>query len=609
MSKQDRQGARTVSELERKYGLRNFGESFAEVMGLVTDARQATDDLEVRLDGEVERIDKEIETVKETIIEVEERIVLSVSGDYATKSELELTSDAIKAFVAGEYETKGDADSAYFLLQSQISVEKDAILLSVSTIYETKDDALTAYGNLESKISVERDAIMLSVSKDYETKTDAGAAYDDLESKIQVSSDNILLSVSGAYETKEDSKARYDEIGETLEESYAKKEFVNSQIAVEKDAILLSVSSEYETKNSAQTEYGKLEAAISASSDSILLSVSEDYETKSDAQTEYASLASQIQASSDSILLSVSLSYASKDEVSGFATKDDLSGFATYDDLSGFASEGYIDAQLELKVGIDDNDQIVSMLNASASVINITSNRLVIDSDNFSLAADGTVECDGITARNGDFSGTFTNSNGLGTLEINGAELTATQSASSARLWSGNLWLENNTYSAQYGADGFTAGDFRCNTSNSGGSTNSAYVGFGDGYIVFSSDSANLSGTWTSDSSISVTSDADKKHDIADVTDAYSVIFDNLKPRLYKYNDGKSNRIHVGFVAQEVEEAILAAGLTTQDFAAFVRAEVPNVETGETETVCMLRYEEFIALNTLEIQKLKAKEN
>lgn len=522
MSKQDRQGARTVSELERKYGLRNFGESFAEVMGLVTDARQATDDLEVKLDGEVERIDKEIETVKETIIEVEERIILSVSGDYATKSELELTSDSIKAFVAGEYETKSDSESAYFRLESVISATADDIIFSVSATYETKDDAQTAYGTLDSSISASHDAILLSVSRDYETKSDAAAAYGDLESRIQVSADDILLSVSA------------------------------------------------------------------------------EYETKSDAQTEYASLASQIQASSDSILLSVSYSYA---------TKDDLSGYATQEDLSGFASESYIDAQLELKVGVDENEQIVSMLNASASVINITSNRLVIDSDNFSLAADGTVVCDGITARDGTFSGTFTNSNGLGTLEINGAELTAEQSSSSARLWSGNLWLENNTYSAQYGANGFTAGDFRCDTSNSGGSTNSAYVGFGDGYIVFSSDSANLSGTWTSDSSISVTSDADKKHDIADVTDAYSVIFDKLKPRLYKYNDGKSNRIHVGFVAQEVEEAILAAGLTTQDFAAFVRAEVPNVETGETETVCMLRYEEFIALNTLEIQKLKAKEN
>ena len=41
MSKQDRQGARTASDLERKY---NFGETFAEVMGLADDAKRAAED-------------------------------------------------------------------------------------------------------------------------------------------------------------------------------------------------------------------------------------------------------------------------------------------------------------------------------------------------------------------------------------------------------------------------------------------------------------------------------------------------------------------------------------------------------------------------------------
>lgn len=269
----------------------------------------------------------------------------------------------------------------------------------------------------------------------------------------------------------------------------------------------------------------------------------------------------------------------------------------------------YVEGELELKIGRDENDQIVSMLNASANVINITSNRLTIESDHFSLSANGTVVCDGITARNGDFSGTFTNSNGLGTLEISGAMVSATQSDttnSSFTLWSGHLNLTNGSWDITYGPSGFSVGSFECNAAYTDGSV--AFVGT-DNYIRFAPEQANLAGTWTSDAAVAVTSDADKKHEIRDITEAYGVIFDNLKPRLYKYNDGTSNRIHVGFVAQEVEAAILAAGLTTQDFAAFVRAEVPNVETGETETVCLLRYEEFIALNTLEIQKLKAKEN
>lgn len=46
MSKQDRQGARTVTDLERKYNLRDYGEQFAMVAGIATDARKATEELE-----------------------------------------------------------------------------------------------------------------------------------------------------------------------------------------------------------------------------------------------------------------------------------------------------------------------------------------------------------------------------------------------------------------------------------------------------------------------------------------------------------------------------------------------------------------------------------
>ena len=41
ISKQDLQGARTPAELERRY---NFGKSFAEAMGIATDAREAAEE-------------------------------------------------------------------------------------------------------------------------------------------------------------------------------------------------------------------------------------------------------------------------------------------------------------------------------------------------------------------------------------------------------------------------------------------------------------------------------------------------------------------------------------------------------------------------------------
>lgn len=99
-----------------------------------------------------------------------------------------------------------------------------------------------------------------------------------------------------------------------------------------------------------------------------------------------------------------------------------------------------------------------------------------------------------------------------------------------------------------------------------------------------------------------ITSDKNAKNSITDIGSQYEILFDTLRPVCYKYNDGTSDRYHTGFIAQEVDEAITKAGLTRQDFAALC------ISAGGTESeLWRLRYEEFIALNTHEIQKLKAR--
>lgn len=113
-----------------------------------------------------------------------------------------------------------------------------------------------------------------------------------------------------------------------------------------------------------------------------------------------------------------------------------------------------------------------------------------------------------------------------------------------------------------------------------------AYIG--TGYLL---------GTWNTSSAIGTNSDQTLKHDIEALNDKYSMLFDCLKAVRYKYNDGTSDRFHTGFIAQSVEQAIEQAGLSSQDFAAFVR----------DKEACSLRYEEFIALCVDQIQKLKAK--
>lgn len=105
--------------------------------------------------------------------------------------------------------------------------------------------------------------------------------------------------------------------------------------------------------------------------------------------------------------------------------------------------------------------------------------------------------------------------------------------------------------------------------------------------------------TTTNDSS----SDINVKNNIELLTDDYDTLFDNLIPRRFKYNHGMSNRFHTGFIAQEIVEALEKSNLTTQDFATVVHLDTP-LSNGAEWT---LRKEEMVALNTWQIQKLKAR--
>lgn len=111
----------------------------------------------------------------------------------------------------------------------------------------------------------------------------------------------------------------------------------------------------------------------------------------------------------------------------------------------------------------------------------------------------------------------------------------------------------------------------------------------------------SLFGTWKYNSAPLTTSDREKKNSIVDFDERYELMFDKLEPKTFKYNDGQSGRMHSGFIAQQVEDSMVSSGLSTNDFAALC------YETNEdgTKINYALRYEEIIALNTWQIQKLK----
>lgn len=106
------------------------------------------------------------------------------------------------------------------------------------------------------------------------------------------------------------------------------------------------------------------------------------------------------------------------------------------------------------------------------------------------------------------------------------------------------------------------------------------------------------SGVYLSSSGATVTSDRRKKHSIEELGDAYEAMLDKLTPVRFKYNDGTSDRFHVGYIAQDVKEALEGVGLTTQDFGGFVDVNKDGEELG-------LIYTQFIAMQHLKIRRLE----
>lgn len=102
--------------------------------------------------------------------------------------------------------------------------------------------------------------------------------------------------------------------------------------------------------------------------------------------------------------------------------------------------------------------------------------------------------------------------------------------------------------------------------------------------------------------SVVVTSDRNQKHDIEELPEKYINMLMQLIPSRYKINSGTSGRYHVGFIAQEVEEAMNSAGIDAQEFGGFVKDKADD-----GSDIYMLRYEEFIGILTAKIKQLEAR--
>lgn len=117
MNKQDRQGARTPADLERKY---QFGKQFAEIMGIALDARDAA----FRVDSELR---SEIVEQVTTLSRDTERILMTALKAYVNQADME----ELKATFDSEFEVLAERISMNFTATAEKVTEVDGDLQSV----------------------------------------------------------------------------------------------------------------------------------------------------------------------------------------------------------------------------------------------------------------------------------------------------------------------------------------------------------------------------------------------------------------------------------------------------------------------------------------------
>ena len=133
------------------------------------------------------------------------------------------------------------------------------------------------------------------------------------------------------------------------------------------------------------------------------------------------------------------------------------------------------------------------------------------------------------------------------------------------------------------------------------------------GYICLGNSNNRFFGVYLSHSP-NVSSDKRIKNNIIPISkglksreNIFEQLFDLLKPVSFSLNNDKSNKTHIGFVAQDVSNALSSLGVKEDNFELIDHMFFTDEETGEEKDEYGLRYEEFIALNTHMIQKTIAR--
>lgn len=295
-------------------------------------------------------------------------------------------------------------------------------------------------------------------------------------------------------------------------------------------------------------------------------------------------------------------------------------------------AEGELDASLELKLGRDENDQVVSMINASADQITLRGNRLIVESNNFQLDADGNVYIvQSLGFKNSSY-GQNTNIIGLDgrgdpVIENIKIDLNTVTDQNGDAIGENANYATNAGYAESAGSAERASECIKASTAYylKGIETSDHVQISGKGNLIPSSSSVYCGTTSNpfsggySTGGWKTTSDRRKKEDFRKLLedDRFERFFKLLQPMEYRLIED-DEKIHIGFVAQDVEQAMTDCGISANEFyglehAVFSEKDFDSNEewekfleqNGGANDMYTLCYQEFIALNTAMIQKLQ----
>lgn len=454
---------------------------------------------------------------------------------------------------------------------------------------------------------------------------------DDVGSPIFTRTLAGVQALKDTFESK-GNKLRVNEDSQTSEMMTLQSKMLKIQKGV--DGLLIEVtdldentSSRFEqTANKIEAEVirasnaeGELSGRLTITADAITQEVTR-------AKAEEATLSGRINVTAEQITAEVKRAENEENSIRTALTlkadSAELGYYQTKADMTNYATTTWAENQISSKVSKGD---VCSEINQSSEQIVLKSNRLVIDSTNFKLDANGNADYRGnISASDAKFY----NITGFG-------GMISIVSGSSFSAGTGGYQRDTYGYIKVHSDDG-TANCYVQSDKLIGDTIEAGRINGSTGYLelhgytkakmfVFNDEAYGIVLDMNSNRDLHLrpasnedtdcgsasykwrnlyckngtiqTSDRNEKMNISDMSEQYAnAIIDDASPKTYMMLNNESGRTHAGMIAQDLEEQLLKNGMSSKDFAGFIKYQkedangVPINEYGYG-----IRYEEYIA--------------